>query len=200
MSLRPIREVVGYLQQDVNTQIWSSVVTSHAANCFPFFRYMSKGDLVEAVIPHMGESITDCTLATFLRKPGDRVEVDEPIAQVETDKVTVDVNSLEAGVIQKLIAKEGDIVAPGTKIAVISKSGEGVTHVAPSDEKPSEKADPSPLSPAEEKEEKPKPKVETMPVVEKLRESSLPSKSSDTEPLLPPEERERRVPMTRLRN
>ncbi|CAA2969139.1 dihydrolipoyllysine-residue succinyltransferase component of 2-oxoglutarate dehydrogenase complex 2 [Olea europaea subsp. europaea] len=159
---------------------------------------MLEGDLVEAVVPHMGESITDGTLAAFLKKPGDRVEVDEPIAQVETDKVTIDVNSPEAGVIQKFIAKEGDTVEPGTKIAVISKSGEGVTHVAPSDEKPSEKAAPSPLPPAEEK-EKPKPKVETASMAEKPKESSLPPKSSATEPQLPPKEKERRVPMTRLR-
>ncbi|CAB4274182.1 unnamed protein product [Prunus armeniaca] len=45
------------------------------------------GDLVEAVVPFMGESITDGTLATFLKKPGDKVAIDEPIAQIETDKV-----------------------------------------------------------------------------------------------------------------
>lgn len=84
---------------------------------------------------------------------------------------------------------------PGTKIAVISKSGEGVTHVAPSDEKPSEKAAPSPLPPAEEK-EKPKPKVETTSMAEKAKESSLPPKSSATEPQLPPKEKERRVSLT----
>ncbi|KAL2481828.1 Dihydrolipoyllysine-residue succinyltransferase component of 2-oxoglutarate dehydrogenase complex 2 [Abeliophyllum distichum] len=195
MSLRPIREVVGYLQQPVNMQTWSRSFCSN-----------SEGDLVEAVVPQMGESISDGTLATFLKKPGDRVEADEPIAQVETDKVTIDVNSPEAGVIQKFIVKEGDTVEPGTKIAVISKSGEGATHVAPSDEKPSEKAAPlpPPPPPAEEK-EKPKPKVETTPVAEKPKESSLPPppppppKSSATEPQLPPKERERRVPMTRLR-
>ncbi|CAA2969138.1 dihydrolipoyllysine-residue succinyltransferase component of 2-oxoglutarate dehydrogenase complex 1 [Olea europaea subsp. europaea] len=186
MSMSPIREV-GYLQHDANMQIWSRSFCSSG-----------EGDLVEAVVPHMGESITDGTLAAFLKKPGDRVEVDEPIAQVETDKVTIDVNSPEAGVIQKFIAKEGDTVEPGTKIAVISKSGEGVTHVAPSDEKPSEKAAPSPLPPAEEK-EKPKPKVETASMAEKPKESSLPPKSSATEPQLPPKEKERRVPMTRLR-
>ncbi|KAL0308308.1 UNVERIFIED_CONTAM: 2-oxoglutarate dehydrogenase complex 2, mitochondrial [Sesamum radiatum] len=121
----------------------------------------------------MGESISDGTLATFLKKPGDRVEVDEPIAQVETDKVTIDVNSPEAGVIQKFIAKEGDTVEPGTKVAIISRSGEGATHVAPSDDKASQKAPPPP-TPAEEKKEKPTPKVETTPVVEKPKGSPVP--------------------------
>jgi 2-oxoglutarate dehydrogenase E2 component (dihydrolipoamide succinyltransferase) len=160
------------------------------------------GDLVDAVVPFMGESISDGTLAKFLKSPGDRVEVDEPIAQVETDKVTIDVASPEAGVIQEYVAKEGDTVEPGTKIAVISKSGEGATtHVAPS-EKTSEKAESKPPPPVEKSEEdKKKPKVESAPVIEKPKTTSAPPppKRSATEPQLPPKERERRVPMTRLR-
>ncbi|KAL0410273.1 UNVERIFIED_CONTAM: 2-oxoglutarate dehydrogenase complex 2, mitochondrial [Sesamum latifolium] len=188
-TLMPKREVVGILQQDVNMQIWSRSSSSS-----------TEGDIVEAVVPFMGESISDGTLATFLKKPGDRVEVDEPIAQVETDKVTIDVNSPEAGVIQKFIAKEGDTVEPGTKVAIISRSGEGATHVAPSDEKASQKAPPPPPTPAEEKKEKPTPKTETTPVVEKAKGSPAPPpKPSAAEPQLPPKERERRVPMTRLR-
>ncbi|KAK4396685.1 2-oxoglutarate dehydrogenase complex 2, mitochondrial [Sesamum angolense] len=162
MTLMPKREVLGNLQQDVNMQIWSRSFSSS-----------TEGDIVEAVVPFMGESISDGTLATFLKKPGDRVEVDEPIAQVETDKVTIDVNSPEAGVIQKFIAKEGDTVEPGTKVAIISRSGEGATHVAPSDDKASQKAPPPP-TPAEEKKEKPTPKVETTPVVEKPKGSPVP--------------------------
>lgn len=159
----------------------------------------AQGDLVDAVVPFMGESISDGTLATFLKKPGDRVEVDEPIAQIETDKVTIDVASPEAGVIQKFVAKEGDTVEPGTKIAVISKSGDGVAHVAPS-EKPAEKAAP------EKKVEQPKQKVESPAAEVKKAEkpkaevkASPPPKVTATEPQLPPKERERRVPMTRLR-
>ncbi|EPS57628.1 hypothetical protein M569_17189, partial [Genlisea aurea] len=135
----------------------------------------------------------------FFAEPGDRVEVDEPIAQVETDKVTIDVNSPEAGVIQKLIAKEGDTVEPGTKIAIISKSGEGVTHVAPSDETPEKAPTASPT--AEQKKEAAPTKVEAAPVVEKPKASVVPppSKPAAIEPQLPPKDRERRVPMTRLR-
>ncbi|XP_051211942.1 dihydrolipoyllysine-residue succinyltransferase component of 2-oxoglutarate dehydrogenase complex 1, mitochondrial-like [Lolium perenne] len=59
------------------------------------------GEKFEAVVPFMGESVTDGTLATFLKKPGDRVEADEAIAQIETDKVTIDVSSPEAGVLEK---------------------------------------------------------------------------------------------------
>eukprot|EP00262_Sarcandra_glabra_P001857 TRINITY_DN1201_c0_g2_i2.p1 TRINITY_DN1201_c0_g2~~TRINITY_DN1201_c0_g2_i2.p1 ORF type:complete len:482 (+),score=85.79 TRINITY_DN1201_c0_g2_i2:164-1609(+) len=154
------------------------------------------GDLVDAVVPFMGESITDGTLATFLKKPGDSVEVDETIAQVETDKVTIDVSSPEAGVIQKFVAKEGDTVVPGTKVAVISKSATGSTHAQ--SEKKSDKDVPQPSSPAE-KVDKPKPKAQA-PSQEKPKEpSAAPPKLSASEPQLPPKERERRVPMTRLR-
>lgn len=153
------------------------------------------GDLLDVVVPPLAESITDGTLAKFLKNPGDRVELDEAIAQIETDKVTIDVTSPGAGVIQKFVAKEGDTVEPGTKVAVISKSGEGVTHVAPS-EKTSEQAAPQ-AAPAEKTE---KPKAETT-VSEKPKAPSPPPppKRSATEPQLPPKDRERRVPMTRLR-
>ncbi|KAI8029387.1 hypothetical protein LOK49_LG01G02284 [Camellia lanceoleosa] len=152
-------------------------------------------DLVQAVVPFMSESISDGILAKFLKNPSDRVEVDEPIAQIETDKVTIDVASLEAGVIQKYVAKEGDIVEPSTKIAVISKSGESVTHVAPS-EKTTDKAASQP-SPAElSEEDKQKPKVES---TQPKSISTTPLKRSTTEPQLLLKERERHVPMTRFR-
>ncbi|CAN6812888.1 unnamed protein product, partial [Brassica oleracea] len=153
------------------------------------------GDVVEAVVPHMGESITDGTLASFLKKPGDRVEADEAIAQIETDKVTIDIASPASGVIQGFLVKEGDTVEPGNKVAIISTSADAVSHVAPS-EKAAEKpaAKPSP-PPAEE------PKVESSKVAEKPKAPSPPppTKQSAKEPQLPPKDRERRVPMTRLR-
>lgn len=163
-----------------------------------------EGGSVDAVVPYMGESISDGTLATILKKPGDRVEADEPIAQIETDKVTIDVSSPTAGTIEKIVAKEGDTVEPGFKIAVISKSSGAATKVEDSEKKPEE-------SKPEKKEEKPKPvaesppspKVETSPPKEKPRAPPPPpppaSGASPREPQLPPKDRERRVPMTRLR-
>jgi 2-oxoglutarate dehydrogenase E2 component (dihydrolipoamide succinyltransferase) len=155
------------------------------------------GDKVEAVVPFMGESVTDGTLATFLKKPGERVEADEPIAQIETDKVTIDVTSPESGVIEKFIASEGDTVTPGTKVAIISKSAQPAeTHVAPSEEAtPKESSSPKVEKPkAEDK----APKVEP-PKKEAPKPSTAPPKTSPSEPQLPPKERERRVPMPRLR-
>ncbi|KAK9133338.1 hypothetical protein Scep_012866 [Stephania cephalantha] len=162
--------------------------------------FSSEGDVVDAVVPYMGESITDGTLAKFLKKPGDSVAIDEPIAQVETDKVTIDVVSPEAGVVQKFVAKEGDTVEPGAKIAVISKSGEGVSHAAPSEKAKPAKDAPKPSPPSKDKAEDPEPHAKTVVAKEKPKAPSSPSpKTSASEPVLPPKERERRVPMTRLR-
>ncbi|KAG0573517.1 hypothetical protein KC19_VG184300 [Ceratodon purpureus] len=69
------------------------------------------------VVPFMGESIEDGSLIAILKKPGDSVAVDEIIAQIETDKVTIDVRSDVAGSIEEILAKEGDTVKAGTKIA-----------------------------------------------------------------------------------
>ncbi|XP_022028542.1 dihydrolipoyllysine-residue succinyltransferase component of 2-oxoglutarate dehydrogenase complex 2, mitochondrial isoform X1 [Helianthus annuus] len=186
VNLKPLREVMISLQPCVSVQMQTRTFSSNS------------GDLVDAVVPFMGESISDGTLATFLKKPGDRVEIDEPIAQVETDKVTIDVASPEAGIIQEFVAKEGDTVEPGTKVAIISKSAEGAA--APSKSASTEAvSQPSPTA-VEKVEEKPKPKVETTPVIEKPKPASPPPpKTSASEPQLPPKDRERRVPMTRLR-
>ncbi|PWA86839.1 dihydrolipoamide succinyltransferase [Artemisia annua] len=181
VNIRPLREVMTTLQPCVSMQMQSRMFSSDS------------GDLVDAVVPFMGESISDGTLAAFLKKPGDRVEIDEPIAQVETDKVTIDVASPEAGIIQEFVAKEGDTVEPGTKIAIISKSAEGAA--APPKKAPEESVSKPPPPAAEKVEEKP------APVAEKPKPSSPPppSRTSASEPQLPPKERERRVPMTRLR-
>nr|KJB22144.1 hypothetical protein B456_004G031700 [Gossypium raimondii] len=182
--------------RDVFSSIQSETIMQKSCRAFS----SGGGDLVDVVVPFMGESISDGTLATFLKKPGDSVAADEPIAQIETDKVTIDVVSPQAGVIQEYVAKEGDTVEAGAKIAVISKSGEGVAPAAPA-EKKSEKAASKPSPPAESvKEDKPKAKVEASPAAEKPKpRSSPPPKQTATEPVLPPKERERRVPMTRLR-
>ncbi|XP_024017197.1 dihydrolipoyllysine-residue succinyltransferase component of 2-oxoglutarate dehydrogenase complex 2, mitochondrial isoform X2 [Morus notabilis] len=103
---------------------------------------------------------------------------------------------------QHLLAKEGETVEPGVKIAVISKSGEGAPQVAPLEQPASQPSPPK----KQESVEKQTPKAETAPVKEAKKEPSpppkakgLPSPPKPTEPQLPPKDRERRVPMTRLR-
>ena len=78
-------------------------------------------------VPALGESITEGTLAQWLKKPGEAVAADEPIATLETDKVSVDVPSPSAGVLSETLVKEGDTVAVG---AVIARIDENVTAAA----------------------------------------------------------------------
>src|SRR6185503_15206268 len=77
-------------------------------------------------VPALGESITEGTLAQWLKQPGETVAADEPIASLETDKVTVELPSPVAGVLIEQMAKEGDTVAVGALIARIDQTGAAV--------------------------------------------------------------------------
>jgi len=74
-------------------------------------------------VPTLGESITEATLGQWLKKVGDSVKADEPIASLETDKVAVEVPSPVAGVIGALTVAEGDTVLVGALIATIEEGG-----------------------------------------------------------------------------
>ena len=73
-------------------------------------------------VPALGESITEGTLAQWLKKPGEAVAADEPIASLETDKVSVEVPSPIAGVLTEQLVAEGDTVAVGAPIARIDEN------------------------------------------------------------------------------
>lgn len=77
----------------------------------------------DIIVPTLGESVTEATVATWLKKVGDRVEVDEPLVELETDKVTLEVNATTAGVIAAISAEEGDDVEVGAVLGVIDASG-----------------------------------------------------------------------------
>ncbi|GAB4823206.1 hypothetical protein N2152v2_010252 [Parachlorella kessleri] len=83
-------------------------------------------ELPTAAVPALGESITDGTISTLLKQPGDSVAEDEPILQIETDKVVVDVRAPNAGVLEHYLVKENDTVVVGQPIATIG-SGEGAS-------------------------------------------------------------------------
>jgi 2-oxoglutarate dehydrogenase E2 component (dihydrolipoamide succinyltransferase) len=83
----------------------------------------------DVVVPALGESISEATLGQWLKKPGDLVKADEPIASLETDKVAVEVPSPISGVIAELVAAEGDTVLVGGVIARVTDQG-GVAQAA----------------------------------------------------------------------
>ena len=86
---------------------------------------------VEIKVPQLGESITEAIIGKFHKKVGDAVAIDEPIAVLETDKVTIDVQAASAGVIEKLLAAEGAKVKIGEVIGTIDSSKTGSVAAKP---------------------------------------------------------------------
>lgn len=105
---------------------------------------------IEITVPSPGESISEVTISQWLKNEGDYVEMDEPIAEFESDKATFEVNATEAGAIEKLIGEEGDTIEVGAVVATIDTSAKAPEK--PKEEpKASEKAEPAPSKPKEEK-------------------------------------------------
>jgi 2-oxoglutarate dehydrogenase E2 component (dihydrolipoamide succinyltransferase) len=73
----------------------------------------------ELRVPTLGESVAEATVGKWLKKPGDAVAADEPVVELETDKVSVEVPSPAAGVLSQIVAKEGETVAVGALIGVV---------------------------------------------------------------------------------
>ncbi len=83
----------------------------------------SGGGSTDIVVPVMGESVAEGTLSTFLKQPGDAVKKDETIAEIETDKVALEVPAPADGVIAEWTVSEGTSVTPGSVIGRVSASG-----------------------------------------------------------------------------
>lgn len=74
----------------------------------------------ELIMPKMGESIMEATILKWLKKPGDKIEQDESVLEVATDKVDTEVPSIHAGVLKEILAKEGEVVKIGKAIAIVT--------------------------------------------------------------------------------
>jgi 2-oxoglutarate dehydrogenase E2 component (dihydrolipoamide succinyltransferase) len=77
----------------------------------------------EIRVPTLGESVSEATIAKWFKKPGDAVKADEPLLELETDKVTLEVNAPSAGVLAEIIAKDGETVSPGALLGQITAGG-----------------------------------------------------------------------------
>ena len=86
---------------------------------------------VEIKVPVLGESVAEATVAKWFKKPGDAVALDEPLVELETDKVTVEVNSPIAGALASIIVPEGTDVEVGALLATIEEGAAGNVAVAP---------------------------------------------------------------------
>ncbi|WP_373496404.1 dihydrolipoamide acetyltransferase family protein [Aquiflexum sp.] len=84
---------------------------------------------VEMLMPKMGESIIEGTILTWLKKEGDKIEQDESVLEVATDKVDTEVPAIHGGTLKKILAKEGEVVAVGSAIALIETEGQENGHI-----------------------------------------------------------------------
>jgi pyruvate dehydrogenase E2 component (dihydrolipoamide acetyltransferase) len=142
---------------------------------------MATGTAVDVVMPQMGVSVSEGTITKWLKSEGEEVAADESLLEISTDKVDTEVPSPAGGVLQQILAQEGETVAVGTKIAVISPEGapaeappepptqeaaeesaaasgaEGETPTAEKEEEPAEPAEPAPAAEAAPEPPAPKP-------------------------------------------
>src|SRR5512137_30179 len=91
--------------------------------------------MTEIRVPTLGESVTEATIGRWFKKAGDVVRADEALAELETDKVTLEVNAPAAGVLAEIVAKEGETVTPGALLGQIAP-GAGAAASAPAAAKP----------------------------------------------------------------
>jgi len=87
--------------------------------------------MAEIRVPALGESVTEATIGKWFKKPGDAVAVDEPLVELETDKVTIEVPAPAAGVLADIAAKDGDTVAVGTLLGQIKEGVAPAAKAAP---------------------------------------------------------------------
>src|ERR1700716_1094953 len=124
--------------------------------------------MADVTMPRLSDTMEEGTIASWLKKPGEQVNRGEVIAQIETDKATMDLTAFEAGTLQEILAPEGSTVAIGQPVARIG-SGNGAAKAAPAAEKPAppaEKAAPPAAKAAPPAEKAAPPAAEAAPPAE----------------------------------
>lgn len=104
----------------------------------------------EIRVPTLGESVSEATIARWFKKPGEAVKADEPLVELETDKVTLEVNAPASGVLAEIVAEEGATVEPNALLGSIGE-GAGAAAAPAKAEKAAEKPAEKPAEKAPEK-------------------------------------------------
>src|ERR1700743_440832 len=105
-----------------------------------------KHTMTEIRVPTLGESVTEATIGRWFKKAGDAVAVDEPLGELETDKVTIEVPAPSAGVLGEISVKDGETVAVGALLGQITDGAAGAA--AKPAAAPPQAAAPPPPAPA----------------------------------------------------
>ena len=142
---------------------------------------LKKGDaIMDVLVPILGESVVEATVSKWIKKQGDFVEIDEPIVELETDKVTLEVPAAISGIIDHLAVSEGDTVEVGALLAMIVAGKKPLTNTKPIIDK-----------------------IESIKTEEKLEKEQPKKQETVVNPAISPNREsgklEERVPMSRLR-
>src|SRR5687767_1095588 len=115
--------------------------------------------MAEIRVPTLGESVTEATIGKWFKKAGDTVAADEPVVELETDKVTIEVPAPAAGVLSEIAAKDGETVAVGALLGQIKEGAGGTAakSAAAATGRPDQKSSSS--TPINAAAEEPKPRV-----------------------------------------
>jgi 2-oxoglutarate dehydrogenase E2 component (dihydrolipoamide succinyltransferase) len=105
--------------------------------------------MTEIRVPTLGESVTEATIGRWFKKAGDEVKVDEPLVELETDKVTIEVPAPTAGVLSGIAAKDGETVAVGALLGEIKPGAGAGASAAPAKAPPTPAAKPAPAPAAQ---------------------------------------------------
>ncbi len=132
--------------------------------------------MIDVVMPQMGESIVEGTLTRWLKKPGDKVERDEPLFEISTDKVDTEIPSPSAGVLSEILVQEGTTVSINAVVARIGDSGASAPAAAPA---PAATSAPAPAQ------QQPKPPVSTPSSVD-VGPSAASREARPSKPARPP--------------
>ena len=112
----------------------------------------------EIRVPTLGESVTEATIAQWFKQEGDSIAADEPVVELETDKVTLEIPAPAAGVLAEIVVADGETVEVGTLLGSITEGGGAAAAAAPA----ATKAEPAP-EPKPEPEPAPAPPATEMP-------------------------------------
>src|SRR5436305_12750404 len=99
---------------------------------------------VSVTMPRLGESVTEGTVTRWLKQEGERVEADEPLLEVSTDKVDTEIPSPAAGVLTRIVVGEDETADVGSELAVIAGDGEDAGSAAPAPAAPQQESAPEP--------------------------------------------------------
>lgn len=103
--------------------------------------------MTDVIMPQMGESIVEGTLTKWLKKPGERVERDEPLFEISTDKVDTEIPSPAAGVLQEVLVEEGKTVGINTVVGRIAEEGGAAGEAPKAEAEPEPKQEAAPAAP-----------------------------------------------------